>query len=445
MKLLTRDAGEITAAAGRHVQASSHGDMPLQVPSSVELLPGADGIARWVRYAEIYYTNPWVRRAVRARAAPVGRTPIHVFGPSNKPSPRPGERDRIRKSDAGPGAKLARLMDEPEEGVSPLRWRSRITSSRLIQGMAVTEKVRDRSGEVVQLRWWPWTWVKPIIPDGLHLEGIKVPVDSPLNRRSLTSQGPNASKWRAVDRNDLVMWWGDDDTEGGIGRSPLESLASTHALHDAALRFALNYIGNGIHPSGVIEAPAGTPLPALQATRELLQQLYSGVERSGEPLMIAGKWQQISATPEGARLVELSKACREEVAAGYGVPMSILGATSDTNKATAEVDRTRFIQDTVGEDEATLEAELNTQLVAKSPRWSAAGLWLEGQLGELLRPDMVERLKALESAKGFMTINERRRVENLPPIDEPWADLPVLDPGTQTPNTEPPSSSGDGA
>lgn len=325
---------------------------------------------------------------------------------------------------------LAALMENPEDRVSGRRFRRRLLGDGLVHANGLIELVRS-GGSLVGLRWQPWADLDPVLSDdGLVLEAVKVPLTRDLNT---VGRLLRTSEMRVLDRADFIHLAWNDDTESPLGVSPLASLHYTHALHDAALRFAVAYMDNGVFPSGMVEVPPTATTDQLAATRRLIQALYAGPDRAGEPFVGFGKWHQIMATPEGARLVELAQLSHEEVGAAFRTPLSQLGDTRETNKATSDSDRTRFVRDVVGEDVGILESEFNAQLVAPNRRWSSEGIVIEAQLAEMLRPDFEAMADVIEKEVGgpVATANEARKWIGLPPItDDDNADRLQLKPGT---------------
>lgn len=396
---------------------------------SIRLLRGLDGKRRSVRYAEVARVNPWVAASINARAGVASRVPLHVFRPD--PEGREGHRQRVRPGDGGPGDTLARLLATPEPGISGRKWRRRLLGDVLTHGCTLAEFIFSGS-QIVELRWQPWVDVVPkLSEDGLRVEVFKVPV-----ARRVTDLGyRQVDEMRVVDVADTLLLTIGDDTETPLGVSPLASLHATHALHDAAWRFARSYLEEGMFPTGVVELPAQATIAQAMVTRELLEELYVGPDRAGKPAVIGfGKWQQVMATPEGAKLVELAKASRDEVGAAYRSPLTVLGDLSAVNKASSQTAREQWIRDVVGEDVNVLETEIQTQVVGRSRRWSSDGIHIEGQLAEMLRPDMVELSKVIQREVGapVLTPNDGRRLINYPPLPDPRADELVFNPGTPT-------------
>lgn len=428
MKIITADGRKVSVGGG----ASLAGASTWSGAGSVSLTRALTGRRRSMRHAEVARTNPWVRAATDARASVGSRVPLHVFRPLDEAEGR-GERDRVRTGDPGPGSRLPALLAHPAPDLSGRRWRRRILTDKLVHGNGLIEKVTS-GGNLVELRWHPWCDVEwHLTDDGLEIEAFEVPT---VRRKGLWL-GPRwqPGETRMIDRADAVLVLDVEEVsieEGPVGLSPIASLHATQALYDAAMRFAVTYMDKGVFPTGVVELSDKATPELAQATRELLEAVHSKVENAGRPLAVAGKWHQVMATPEGAKLIELAKWSREEVAGAYRIPLPVLGDLSSTNRSTAQVSREQFIRDVVGDDVAVLESELNAQLVAGNRRWAAAGIWVEGQLGELLRPDAVAMAEVLHKQVGgpVMTPNDGRKVINLPPLDDERADRLVLNPGT---------------
>lgn len=415
----------IAVGGGSALAGSSLTVPPLSGRGSVRLLPDANGRRRRVTYAQIARTNPWVMACINDRGGLASRVPIHVFRPD--PAGRPGFRERVRPGDSGPGGDVADLLAEPEPRLSGRRFRRRTAGDLLTHGNALIELLWSGS-RIVGLQWQPWVDVDPQPDDsGLRVEAWKVPKERVLDglgwRRVYDT--------RVIDAASAIHLTIGDDVEGPLGVSPLASLHATHALHEAAWRFAERYLENGMFPSGVVELPHQATVAQAMVTRELLEELHAGPDNAGRPGVIGfGTWKQITASPEGAKLVELAKLSVEEVGAAYRMPW--IGHTSEMNRATAEVQRRTFVRDVVGEDVSVFETELNVQLVAQRPRLVSAGVFVEAELGELLRPDMEALAKIINLQVGapVMTPNDGRRLLNLPPHPSPAADELILNPGT---------------
>lgn len=430
MRVLTSDRRLVSVSPPLAVGRTLTGVTPSYAGrGSVPLLRDGDGIRRRVTYALIARTNPWVMTAINERAGIASRIPLHVFRPD--PDGREGHRERVRGS--GEGAVLVRLLEQPEPRVSARKWKRRLVGDVLTHGNAVAEIVY--SPQVSRLRWHPWFDVDPEESvDRVDVERFHVPTKRRLGLGAITQADTVAGgQKRVIDGRDAVHFTISDDTETALGVSPLAALQATHALHEAAWRFARAFLEEGMFPSGVVELPPQATVEQAILTRELLNEINVGIERAGRPAVIGfGKWQQVMTSPEQAQLVELAKSSREEVSAAYRLPMMMMGDQSSPNRATAQVSRQAWIRDVVGEDVAVLESEINAQLVHPQRRWYEAGLFVEGQLAEQLRPDVEAEAKVIRDQVGapIMTINEGRRIKNLPPLDDPRADKLVLAPGT---------------
>lgn len=441
MRVVTADGLNVamTAPRGGAAAAASTGLVGIGLGSakrsaSVALLPEGDGTRRRVSYSEIARINPWVRAAINARAGVASRVPIHAYRPLGD-----GERERVRPEEGGAGVQLAALLHSP--GVSGRRLRRQLFGDLLTHGNALGE-MRFSGGLIVGLRRQPWDDVEPhLTGEGLDVDAFEVPVE-----RTTTRLGARlAADTRFLDPADVVHLTLDDDTDGPLGVSPLAALHATHALHEAVWRFALQYLSNGVFPSGVVELPPQATQQTARYMVELMNELHAGLANAGAPLPVAGKWHQVSASPDGARIIELAKQSREEVSAAYQVDLSMMGDTGNSNKATAIAVRQRFVRDIVGGDVAILETELNHQLVRRQRQWRQAGLWVEANMWELLRPDAVELSQVIQREVGgpVLTPNDGRRLLNLRPLEDPRADQLILNPGTPEPSEDDPDDDPD--
>lgn len=80
--------------------------------------------------------------------------------------------------------------------------------------------------------------------------------------------------------------------------------------------------------------------------------------------------------------------------------------------------------DTLGPRMALLEKTINTDLV---PVFRDPTLFVEFNIEEKLQGDFESTALAMRAAGQvpYMSVNDMRRMRNLPPIDEEWADLPA--------------------
>ena len=213
----------------------------------------------------------------------------------------------------------------------------------------------------------------------------------------------------------------------GFGGNPLGGMSTLHfgrnvfSLARAADRSAGGMFKNGLRPSGVLTFEKWLSPEQRALTKNELADQFLGAANSGRPLVLEGgtKWEQLTISPEDAQMLESRGFSVEEVCRFFGVPPFMIG---HTEKSTSW--GTGLEQQTLGFQKFTLRRRLKRieQSLAKQllrPEDRAAGITIEFSLEGLLRGDSAARASFYQSGlnNGWMTINEVRALENMPPVD----------------------------
>ena len=203
----------------------------------------------------------------------------------------------------------------------------------------------------------------------------------------------------------------------------------------STLYFAKNIIGiaravdksagstfkNGLRPSGTLTFEKFLSDEQRKKANEVLTEKFFGAVNSGRPLILEGgtKWQPLSLNPEDVQMLESRKFSVEEICRFFSVPPHMVGHTEkNTSFGTGLEQQTlSFIKFTLRERLKRIEQSLQKQLFTPADR--AAGFYIEFNLEGLLRGDSQGRAAFYQTALacGWMTINEVRRLENLPPVE----------------------------
>lgn len=205
------------------------------------------------------------------------------------------------------------------------------------------------------------------------------------------------------------------------GMSTLAAARESFGLSQAINRAASTTFGNGLNPSGALTFESFlTPEQRVIAETRLIEK-YVGAQNAGRPMVLEGgtKWQAFSINPEDAQMLESRGFSIEEVCRWFGVPPHMIGHTSaSTSWGTGIEQQTLAFQKfSLRRRLRRIEAAIEKQLL--SPLDVAQGITVEFALEGLLRGDSAGR-SAFYSAMtmmGAMTINEVRRLENLPPVE----------------------------
>jgi HK97 family phage portal protein len=213
----------------------------------------------------------------------------------------------------------------------------------------------------------------------------------------------------------------------GFGGNPLGGMSTLHfgrntfSLARAVDRSAGGMFKNGLRPSGVLTFENWLSPEQRKLAEDKLTEKYLGAMNTGKPLILEGgtKWQQLTISPEDAQMLESRSFSVEEICRFFGVPPHMVGHTA---KSTSW--GTGLEQQTLGFQKFTLrrrlkriEQALEKQLLKADDR--ASGFTIEFNIEGLLRGDSAARAGFYQSAltNGWMTINEVRGLENMPPVD----------------------------
>jgi HK97 family phage portal protein len=204
------------------------------------------------------------------------------------------------------------------------------------------------------------------------------------------------------------------------GYSGISAIAAGRQSLGTALsaeRVAGTMFKNGMKPSGYLKIPQFLSAPQRQQTREYLQG-FTGGENAGKIPMFEGGWEfaPLSIAPDDAQFLETRSFNVETICRWFGVPPSLIG---HTEKSTTW--GTGLEQINLGFLTYTLRAHLKEIEQALSMKCLTPGdqtrFYAEFNVEGLLRADSKGRAEYYRTMgqSGFMTPNEIRALENLPP------------------------------
>lgn len=220
----------------------------------------------------------------------------------------------------------------------------------------------------------------------------------------------------------------------GFGGSPLAGLSTlTFGRHVFGLaiagdRTAGTTFSNGLRPSGVLTLPTVLKPDQRDEVEAGLLKKFMGAVNAGRPMVLEGgtTWQQLALTPEDAQMLESRGFSIEEVCRFFGVPPFMIGHTEkQTSFGTGLKEQTLGFQKfTLRRRAKRIEQAIRKQLMTAEER--AAGLKVKFNFEDLLRGASDERSAFYNAglASGWLTINEVRAQEGLPPV--PGGDVPRM-------------------
>lgn len=208
---------------------------------------------------------------------------------------------------------------------------------------------------------------------------------------------------------------------GDVGLSPIrygwQTLRGSIAAEDAAVQF----MEGGLQVAGFAKEGA-TGKSTAEQRRELMELFaeFMGSKAAGKvmPLPKDWDWQQLTMNPEDAQLIESRGFNVEQVCRIYRVPPFMVGHTSNSTSwgTGLEQQQIAFLTFALRPYLVRIEQAVKKQLLKPAER---STLYAEFVLEGLLRADSAGRaaLYASGGQNGWMTRNEMRRRENLPPKD----------------------------
>lgn len=206
--------------------------------------------------------------------------------------------------------------------------------------------------------------------------------------------------------------------DGLLGMSVVEQAREALGLSAALTEFAARYFQEDARPSGILKLGQNAP-EKLQALADAWRGRHQGVERSHRIAVVTGEadFQAISVSAEEAQLDRSRQWATSEVARVFRVPASLIGApTGDSmTYGNREADALQLATYSLRPWTVAIEEAINAHEELCPP-----GVFAEFSFEELLRTDTTARYAAYEAGlrAGFLTVDEVRRRENLPPLPE---------------------------
>ena len=388
----------VIISKGRSVKAQSQvpwGDSGIRSGITTYNGPFGGNVALWggraFTYEQIVFSQPWIYAAVRTFFLAIARLPDKVYtGLTSE------ERKRTRDHD------VANLLRIPWRGGSGFARKGALAYNLFSQGNHIELKIRPAIGAAPEaLLPIPWTMVQEI-KDGTEVVGYKV----------FTGLGsPYILEPSDVVRYTLME-----------GRSPLEPLRRTLGIEDAAMDWQKQALEGGPSLRGAFSTDNTLSERTIPRLRAELEELYSGPGGNTLGLFDQGlKFSSISQSARDVGIGETRKATREEAAATFGIPAPMIGILDHATYSNITELRRSFYVDTVAPYLTLIEETEQSQLIQPEPTWKAAGIFVEFDMGEILKPDPLQEAQSimLLTSSGTTGTNDNRKLKRMDPIGDP--------------------------
>jgi hypothetical protein len=194
-------------------------------------------------------------------------------------------------------------------------------------------------------------------------------------------------------------------------RQARESLGLNISLE----RYGAGFFGRGARPGVMLKHPGRLSDDARKRLRESWERIHSGTDNSHRTAILEEGMEvaTISVPNDDAQFLESRKFGIEEVARWFGLPLSRLRVQGAQAFINLEQDGTDFVVNTLRPHLVRIEQEINTKLFPKGD------YFVEHAVEGLLRGDILTRYNTYQIGRmnGWLSINDVRNAENLPPID----------------------------
>lgn len=331
-------------------------------------------------------------RCTQLIAETLASVPLHLFRDTAGVRERAGDHPLYRV-----------LHDDANPHLTAFEAREMLLRSVLMFGNAVAEIERNGRGQVVALT---------PIPFGC------VTVES-LADRSLRYRISEPGRPSRVLLDSEVLHVRYASPDGVLGKSPLELTGGVVALAMRQARTARVQAERGLVPPGAFglgEDVKALSEPAFQRLKSQLEAMMRSFADTGKPLVLEGgmKWQPMGSSAADAQFVEARRLGLQDVARIYGVPASVVGLSDRPTYGSVEQEHRALVSQCLAPHARRLESAMMRALLTGEGRRSHL---IEHDLAGLLRGDLPTRYSAYATGitNGFMSPNEARRIENLPP------------------------------
>ena len=233
----------------------------------------------------------------------------------------------------------------------------------------------------------------------------------------------------ALDGGEYVTYDQDDiyhvtgiGSDGLKGLSVILASAVSIGASIAQDEYSARFFSNGARPDGVISFDKQLSKDQAEILRDYWNRQHQGLKQSHLPAILTegGTYTQLSMSAQDSQLIESRQFQVSDIARIFGVPPHMIGELSkSTSFGTGiEAQFVGFVVYTLRPIIKKLEQELQRKVI-RDPKYYAEFL-----INGLLRGDTKTRSESYQIAlggnqmPGYLTINEVRKLENYPPVDD---------------------------
>ena len=294
------------------------------------------------------------------------------------------------------------LYESPNEEMTSFEFRETMMTSLLLWGNAYARIIR-RQGHVTEL----W-YLKP--------QYMTVERDTTTGKIKYTYSDDITNKTIVYKPNQILHIKG-LSIDGVKGLSPIAQAREAVGLSLAAEEYGSKFFGNGARPGGVLEHPGILKNP--EKLRESWNQVYQGSKNSHKIAVLEEgmKYHSIGIAPEDAQFLETRKYQVNEICRIFRIPPHLVADLERATFSNIEHQSIEFVQYTIRPWLVRWEQEITKSLLSDEEKTL---YFARFNVDGLLRGDYKSRMEgyAVGRQNGWLSINDIRRLEDMPLISE---------------------------
>jgi HK97 family phage portal protein len=207
------------------------------------------------------------------------------------------------------------------------------------------------------------------------------------------------------------------------GISRVEALKENWGLALALENYAARFFGQGATTQGIIEFPEELSYEQSIELQRAFDSKHKGWKNSHKTGILSGgaTYKTTTVPNDQAQFLDSRRMAVEDVARAFNIPPHLLGLPGTMSYASVEQNNLAWVTHSLRPIVQKIEGALSP-LLALSPNGN--GAYLKFNMDGLLRADVNSRMSAYSTGlqSGFLTINDVRRLEDLPSIADTSAD-----------------------
>ena len=202
------------------------------------------------------------------------------------------------------------------------------------------------------------------------------------------------------------------------GTSRVEALKDNFGLAIALESYSARYFGQGVSMAGHIEFPGNLTPEQARDLSDGFSARHGGFRKSHKIGVLSGgaRFVETNIDNDKAQFIDSRRMAVEDVARAFKIPPHLLGLPGTNTYSSVEQNNIAFVTHTLRPIIANLEAAFSTLLNSEPGGENA---FIKFTIDGLLRGDANSRFSAYSNGltSGWLTINDVRRLEDLPPVE----------------------------